>query len=303
MKVLAVVNPAARAVAERRTPDWRGRVEQAFAAAGVEAVVVDLPHVEMAGVVALAHEIGADAVVAGGGDGTVGSIAGALAGHDLPLGVLPLGTLNHFARDLRIPPTLDEAVRVVAERRVARVDVGEVNGHVFVNNSSIGLYPRLVNRRNRIMRRLGHGKWVAAMLAAIAVFRRFPLMLARLEAGAVAVDRKTPFVFVGNNEYEVELVRLGSRACLDRGMLSVYFPLTDSRFEILRVALRALRGRLVPGEDFESICAEELAVETRRKRIHVATDGEVTRMRSPLRYRVRRGALLVLVPPDGEGWP
>src|SRR5215218_7585967 len=122
MRVLAIVNPAARAVATYRSGDWRERVTTAFAAA-------------------FAHETGAEAVVAGGGDGTVGSVAGALAGHGMPLGVLPLGTLNHFAYDLGIPFTLDGAIAVIAAGHVASIDVGEVNGHVFVNNSSIGLYP------------------------------------------------------------------------------------------------------------------------------------------------------------------
>lgn len=300
MRVLAIVNPAARAVASSRDPNWLARVEQAFAAAGVDVTVVGLDRVEMSGVLALARETGADAVVAGGGDGTIGSIAGALAGHDMPLGVLPLGTLNHFAQDLGIPFSLDGAVAVIAAGHTVDVDVGEVNGHVFVNNSSIGLYPRLVSRRTRIMRRLNRGKWVAALLAGVALLRRYPLMVARLEVGGVAVERRTPFVFVANNEYEVDLLRLGSRSRLDRGALSVYFPASESRYEILRVALRALTDRLRAGRDFIQISATEITIEPRRKRARVSADGEVVKMRTPLRYRSRPGALRVLAPPRGE---
>jgi diacylglycerol kinase family enzyme len=301
MRVLAIVNPAARAVASARDPNWPARVERAFEAAGIEVTLVSLDRVEMAGVLALARETGADAVVAGGGDGTIGSVAGALAGHDLPLGVLPLGTHNHFAQDLGIPLSLDGAVAVIAAGCAVAIDVGEVNGHVFVNNSSIGLYPRLVGRRNRIMRRLNHGKWVAALLAAVALFRRYPLMRTRLEAGDVAVERLTPFVFVGNNEYEVDLLRLGSRSRLDRGSLSVYFPTSESRYEILRIALRALTGRLRPGRDFVEILTTAITIEPRRKRARVSADGEVVKLKAPLRYRTRPGALRVLVPPREEG--
>ena len=126
-------------------------VEAAFAACGAVAhVSVARDGGEVTELARRALTNGARAVVAGGGDGTVGSVAGALAGTDRPLGVLPLGTLNHFAKDLRIPLGLEEAARNVCEGREARVDVGEVNGQVFVNNSSLGLYPRIVRRRERL---------------------------------------------------------------------------------------------------------------------------------------------------------
>jgi diacylglycerol kinase family enzyme len=297
MKVLAVINPRARAVAAYGGRDWRARIEGAFAAADVEATVVDISQVPPSRALEAARASGAGAVVAGGGDGTVSSVASGLVGGALPLGVLALGTLNHFARDLGIPPALDDAVRTVAAGHTREVDVGEVNGRAFLNNSSIGLYPRIVRKRRTIMERLGHGKWVAAFYAAASSLRRSPLFDCLLVIDGRVVARRTPFVFVGNNRYEFDLLRLGTRERLDGGELSVYLPVPTGRFAMLRLALRGVLGLLAQGRDFESFSVAQLTVGTRRRRVHMGVDGELAYMRPPLRYRARPGALRVLVPP------
>jgi diacylglycerol kinase family enzyme len=275
-------------------------VEAAFEACGVSAhVSVAREGDDVKEFVRRALSNGARAVVAGGGDGTVGSVAGALVGTDRPLGVLPLGTLNHFAKDLRIPVALEEAARNVCEGEVVSVDVGEVNGHVFVNNSSLGLYPRIVRRRAKLQEREGSGKWSAFLRASLAVLRRYPFMSVRLDADGQQIARKTPFVFVGNNEYQVENLQLGARSCLDAGRLSLYVAHRTGRLGLLRLAASALFGRLREAHDFDALCAREIWVETRRpRRIPVATDGEVTVLSTPLHYRIRPGALKVIVPKE-----
>src|SRR5271165_2908890 len=129
-------------------------------------------------------------VVAGGGDGTINAVAGALAGSGTALGILPIGTLNHFAKDVGIPLGLEAAIRNIFTGRVAEVDVGEVNGRVFVNNSGIGLYPRIVRQREE-QQREGHVKPVAFLLAIDSVMRRYSLMSVRLrsEDGHTSVRR------------------------------------------------------------------------------------------------------------------
>jgi diacylglycerol kinase family enzyme len=216
--------------------------------------------------------------------------------------VLPLGTLNHFAKDLRIPLTLEEAARNVCEGREVSVDVSEVNGQVFINNSSLGLYPRIVRRREKLQERSGSGKWSAFVRAALAMLRRYPFLDVRLSADGQEIVRKTPFVFVGNNEYQTESVQMGGRERLDAGHMSLYVAHRTGRLGLLRLALSALFGRLRQAKDFDSHSAQEIWVETRRhKRLPVATDGEVTVMTTPLHYRIRPGALRVIVPrDDGE---
>ena len=302
--VEVIINAAAGSAAGGVDP---GRdVEEAFASLGVRA------HVSLARggggeVTELARRAlsdGARAIVAGGGDGTIGSVAGALVGSGRPLGVLPLGTLNHFAKDLRIPLGLAEAARIVCEGREVLVDVGEVNGQVFINNSSLGLYPRIVRRREKLQEREGSGKWSAFMRASLAVLRRYPFLHVRLDADGRRVVRKTPFVFVGNNEYLTESLQMGGRERLDGGHLSLYVAHRAGRLRLLLLALSALTGRLGRAEDFDSLSAEEIWVETRRpRRIPVATDGEVTVMTTPLHFRVRPGALKVIVPRSVNGEP
>ncbi|HEX8096647.1 MAG TPA: diacylglycerol kinase family protein [Pyrinomonadaceae bacterium] len=235
-------------------------------------------------------------VIAGGGDGTINAVASVLVGTDRPLGVLPLGTLNHFAKDMHIPLALADAARVCVEGRAARVDVGEVNGRIFLNNSSLGLYPTIVREREKIQERLGSGKWPAFLWAALTVLKRYPFLDVRLSTDERELFRRTPFVFVGNNEYEMEGLSLGARSCIDKGELSLHVVHRTGRMGLLRFALRALFGGLRKEKDFDSLCTKELWVATRRTRLRVATDGEVTIMQTPLHYRVRPGALRVLVP-------
>ncbi|HZT58062.1 MAG TPA: diacylglycerol kinase family protein [Pyrinomonadaceae bacterium] len=276
---------------------------EAFASCGVEARVERVREGEdLHGLARRAVSNGAGAVVAGGGDGTVAAVASALAGTDKPLGVLPLGTLNHFAKDLKIPLDAGEAARNVCEGRVARVDVGEVNGHVFVNNSSLGLYPLIVRRREKLQQREGGGKWPAFFRAALAVLRRYPFLRVRLNADGREIVRETPFVLVGNNEYEIERFQIGARRRLDAGHLSLYVAHRTGRLRLLGFAVRALFGRLRQAEDFDALCAQEIWVETERpKRLPVATDGEVNVMTTPLHYRALPGALRVIVPREVMG--
>lgn len=239
-------------------------------------------------------------IVAGGGDGTINAVASEVVGTNRVLGVLPLGTLNHFAKDLKIPLMLEEAARTVIEGRAAEVDVGEVNGRVFLNNSSLGLYPSIVHRREKQQERLGRGKWPAFFWAALSVLRRYPFLDVRLQMDGRELARRTPFVFIGNNEYEMESFNIGARSCMDAGQLSLYIAHRTGRMGLLRLAWRALFGGLRDEQDFDALCTREIWIETKRKRLRVATDGEVTVMRTPLHYRVRPRALRVIVPPKSD---
>jgi diacylglycerol kinase family enzyme len=239
-------------------------------------------------------------VVAGGGDGTINAVASQLVGTEKVLGVLPFGTLNHFAKDLHIPLDTEAAARAVVAGRTARVDVGEVNGRIFLNNSSLGLYPTLVREREKLQERSGRGKWSAAFWAALTVLRRYPFVNVRLDVDGKEMRRRTPFVFIGNNEYELDAFHVGTRARLDAGRLCLHVTRDIGRFGLARLGMRALFGRLREDKDFDAINAREVWIETRHNRLRVATDGEVQIMRPPLRYRVLPGALRVCVPAPEE---
>jgi diacylglycerol kinase family enzyme len=243
----------------------------------------------------LAVKEGAVAVIAGGGDGTVNAVASTLLGSEVALGVLPLGTLNHFAKDLGIPLDIEAATRNIFQGRQVSVDVGEVNGRIFLNNSSLGVYPRVVRYREA-HRAQGHNKWVAFVRAILLVLRRHALFHVRLRIDRdKELSRATAFVFVGNNEYEMTGLRIGARKALDAGNLWVCLPSRGGRADLVRLALRALLGRL-QGSDLHLLSAREMVIHTGKKRSSVAIDGEVANMAPPLKYRILPRALKVIVP-------
>jgi len=238
---------------------------------------------------------GAPVVVAGGGDGTINAVASVLAGTETWLGVLPLGTLNHFAKDLKIPLELDDAVANAVQGKARKVDVGEVNGRIFLNNSSLGIYPDIVRDREQQQRHFGRGKWPAFGRALFAALRRFPFLSVRLKINGDEHLRRTPFVFIGNNEY-LQGLTLGARERLDSGKLCLYVAQKPTRLGLLRYAAHALFGKLQQARDFDVLSAASLEIETRHRRLRVATDGEVTLMTPPLCYRSRAAALNVIAP-------
>ena len=234
-------------------------------------------------------------VVAAGGDGTVNTIASSLVGTAKILGVLPTGTLNHFAKDLRLPLDLPDAIETIAKGNTAVVDVGEVNGHVFVNNSSLGLYPHIVEEREK-QQRLGTGKWSAFFWAMLSVLRRYPFVDVQLTLEGLSVERRTPFVFVGNNRCEMEGFNIGARSRLDANELSLYTTRQISRMGLLVLGLRALFKRLRYDSDFLDATAREIWIHSRHRRLRVALDGEVRVLTPPLHYRIVPQSLRVIVP-------
>lgn len=267
-----------------------------FRAFGCDPEIVVLRSAQKPEEAARALSARASIVVAGGGDGTVSGVAAGIVGSQAALGILPLGTLNHFAKDLHIPLGLRQAVEVVAARHCARVDVGQVNDRVFINNSSIGIYPGVVEEREEL-RRQGHRKWPAMAIATFRVVRRYRGVTVGIDVDGVRRTWQTPFVFVGNNEYAIDGIGLGARPRLDEGKLYVYLtPRTRARSLPMLLA-KALLGRASQSGEFEIVPATELTIDTpRARRIRVAVDGEVTTMTTPLRYRTCPWALQVVVP-------
>jgi diacylglycerol kinase family enzyme len=271
-------------------------VSDAFRRAGAgepDIRIVEGPLVHAAASEALAH--GSTVVVAGGGDGTVSSVASAIVGRDAALGILPLGTLNHFAKDVAVPIDVDDAIRAIAGGRTIRVDVGEVNGRPFINNASVGMYALLIAER-QAMQRLGRGKWLAHALAATRVWRRYHRLHALLR-----VDRReravpTPFVFVGNNEYELSGLELGGRKNLEAGRLHVCMAPGMPRRRVARMIIVAIFGDICRLEGFESFTAAEVTLDAGTARLRVSLDGELITLDNPLEFRIRPRALRVIVP-------
>jgi diacylglycerol kinase family enzyme len=292
---VAVILNASAGIAAGK-PQIATEVGDLFRAAGCEPSIVVLRAGQDPNEAARQASAHASIVVAGGGDGTVSGVAGGILGSSAALGILPLGTLNHFAKDLDIPLNLRQAVEVVVGGQRKRVDVGQVNNRVFINNSSIGVYPDVVQERD-VLRRQGHRKWPAMAIATAHVLARHRGVMVRMDVDGRQMNWRTPFVLIGNNEYAIEGIRLGSRARIDQGKLFIYLaPRTRTR-DLPILFAEALVGRARQSGAFEIVAATELIIDISAARhIHVAVDGEVVRMKTPLRYRACSGALPVVVP-------
>jgi diacylglycerol kinase family enzyme len=281
-------------------------ITEAFVAAGAEAEVRVVDPKDMHDEVRAcwAADPRPKAVVVAGGDGTVSCAAGAAVGTDIVLGVLPLGTFNHFAKDVGVPAGLGDAAAALVRAEVATIDVGEVNGEVFVNNSVLGLYPDLVAVRDEIRERRGWGKVRAVPVAAVHVLRRFPLHRLDLDGPGYRRERvRTPLVFVGNGVFANEGFGTPVRTDLSDGVLGVSISRVVSRWGIVRTVVRGLLRGTAAATDLDEIELTSLTVGLRSKRVRVAIDGEVLELTPPLRYRVRPAALHVLVPEPVVGDP
>lgn len=250
-------------------------------------------------------ERGHSVVVAAGGDGTISGVASVLAGTRTVMGVLPLGTLNHFAKDLGIPRGLERAIGTLSEGRIAEVDAGEVNGRVFVNNVSLGLYPAYIRAQGRRRDPSRWARWRTRVAAALLVARRMPVFRARIWIDGREVHRWTPLVFIGNSEYRVRGRRLGSRRGIDSGRLCLITTDRRGPLGLLVLGLRAIAGARAPrrgGPGAGTAAALEYAVGTEvrvrlgQARTLVAIDGEIVEMETPVRCVIRPRALRVLVP-------
>ncbi|HXG78735.1 MAG TPA: diacylglycerol kinase family protein [Methyloceanibacter sp.] len=298
-RVVVLVNCRAGSIRQRHS-DIEEALRSAFAhhkiAADFELIDGDglRARVERARERAKRHEI--DAIVIGGGDGSVHVAACVLTGTGIPLGIVPLGTLNHFAKDLGLPLRMEDAVATIAFGRVRTVDLAEVNGEIFINNSSIGIYPYMVIDRER--RRTGRklAKWTAMVPAFFRMLRHFPRRRLRISAEGFERPYRTPCLFVGNNEYSMELFTLGRRRRLDSGKLWFYVVKPREPLAFFWMVCRLCFGRMDQSHDLDTFELSAAVVTAKASRLPVALDGDVEVMHMPLHYRARPGALSVIVP-------
>jgi diacylglycerol kinase family enzyme len=296
MRAIVLLNQGAGNSTSQAQQDILQTISDSLKKSGIDATIQSLQGNELETAARTAAAGDADLVIAGGGDGTISTVAAALLGKDIALGILPLGTLNHFAKDLGIPLTIPEAIAVIAAGNLVRLDVAKVNERVFINNSSLGIYPHVVLHRDLQQSRFGWSKWSAMIVAVFRSLRRFPLVEVRLETDEKNVVLQTPMVFVGNNLYEIDLLNIGQRNSLDKGELSLYFANVQSRWGLFKLTLRALVGRLRQSRDFETLCVQECWINSRRHQLPVAADGEVIELAPPLHYRSLKHSLPVFVP-------
>lgn len=225
-------------------------------------------------------------VIGYGGDGTLRSIAAVVTGSGAVFAPLPGGTLNHFTKDLGVDQDLEAAIASLANAATSIIDVATVNGRLFLNNSSIGLYPTSLIERSKLEHRIG--KWPAAVYAAA-------IALIKFRVHTVTIDGKeyrTPFVFVGNNAYDP--TALMRRTRIDAGVLSVFIIESTSRLSLVKILLLSLFGKTAATSGILMFKTDKLIIGMRKKRVRVSFDGEHEQVETPLQYEIKKRSLRVL---------
>ena len=233
--------------------------------------------------------------LAAGGDGTISTVVQALVNSDAALGVIPVGTYNHFARDLGIPLDWREAFDIAVNGEMRQIDTGRINDRFFVNNVSIGLYPELVARREE--RGRDYPRWKARLHAAYMTLRKYPHVTLAIETEYLNEIVKTHVFVISNNSYD--LSRLGVEAprnTLEGGRLSVYWLPHIPRIALTRFLAHYLAGRVKTAPGFRSFRTTRLRVQSARTRLHLGVDGEVVTMQPPLIITIVPMSLAVKAP-------
>ncbi len=239
-------------------------------------------------------------MVAAGGDGTVNLIAEICYKQNVTLGVIPLGTFNYFARELQIPTNIEEAVKIIASGEVRKVSVGLVHDHVFLNNASFGLYTKIIRQREQASSRFGRMRIIAAVAAVYSLFNKHRLMSIRIHSAQEKDQHKTPMVFVGNNTLQLENLGLDVANCTKQDKLAVVIMQPIKRWETaMFIFLGAIR-KLKDQSRLKEYCADDFEVTTNHKIIDLVIDGEIIKCATPLKFRVEKNALSVIVPPPAQ---
>lgn len=278
------------------TADGSQGLRALFERQGVDAEIFILGSEQFHSALLRVRREGPPVVFVGGGDGTVRLAASMLYKTDTALGVLPLGTLNHFAKDLEIPAPIEEAVTALLSGRIEHIDIGSVNGHIFVNNACLGIYPEAVKMRTRIMANLGFSKYVAMTLALFSSLRRLPSYELMLMEKGVAGRIRSPFLFVGNNLYTPDLFATVKRESLTDGLFSLFYADRTTRLELFGLAVRTLFGVLREAPKMEMRTVKEIRIASRKRVIEAALDGEVLRLAPPLIFQLLPRTLKVILP-------
>ena len=235
-------------------------------------------------------------IVAAGGDGTVTGIAQALIGTDANLAILPLGTFNFVSRGLGLSEDPEAAARAILAGHPHRISVGMVNDQLFLNNVSLGLYPRILSEREAMYSRYGRFRILAywTVLATIIRAQRTPRMTIETEDGSRSL--RTPLIFIARSAYQLERFGLSGADIISDDRFAVFVARSGTRWHLIKLAFHLARKRLVAGTDVELFSAHSLTIRTPRRRPRVAFDGEKRRMLAPLKFEIRPDALSIIIP-------
>ncbi|MBF9033975.1 hypothetical protein HKCCE2091_06970 [Rhodobacterales bacterium HKCCE2091] len=260
-----------------------------------DAVMLD-PGSDIPALLQEATASGVRTVVAAGGDGTICGVVEGLQGIDVELGLLPLGTFNFFARQFDIPEEVAGAVEVICTGDSTPVDIGTVNGHVFINNASLGAYATILETREDIYRKWGRSRLAAYWSVIVALVTAYRPMVMRIDVDGRTLRRRSAMAFAALSAYQLERFEMEGAEAIRRGEFALLVAPDCGRFALIWKAVKlAFRGAR-NGRDFELVTGRDIRIETRRDRGLVARDGEREKLSSPFEFRLIPDAIRVRVP-------
>ena len=249
------------------------------------------------------------AVIAVGGDGSLNAVAQAAHGAGCVMGVIPYGTFNYFARTHGIPTDPSAATQALLHARPQPVQAAAINHRLFLVNASLGLYPELLQDREKFKARFGRSRWVAFAAALITLLRAQRRLQLHIEMGASVRDVQTLTLFVGNNRFQLNQLGAEPADTLDgtpgHGSMAALMLRPIGTLAMLQLMLHGAMGRLGDATGMESFEFHHMVVRpgraSARSTMVVAFDGEVARMRTPIDLRVLDRPLHLLQTPSAEG--
>lgn len=242
------------------------------------------------------HQNRRGVIVAAGGDGTLNTVAQALLQNTIPMGIIPLGTFNYVARALGIPLDPLDAAHVVLHGHRHAIHVGCVNQYIYLNNASIGLYPRLIEQREYDNSRFGRFRYVAMISGFTALMREHQKLKLKLIVDGQIKPIETPLVFFGNNPLQLQEYKLSLAECAAQGKLAVVAMTELTKWQILKLIARLQFGTFEEAPEVTAYCAESIKIESKAWQMKVAIDGEIVHVQTPLYFSVAKFALTVIVP-------
>lgn len=235
-------------------------------------------------------------IIAAGGDGTVAAVANALLGSGASMGILPLGTFNFVSRGLGLPEEPEAAARAILAGHPHRISVGTVNDLVFLNNLSLGVYPRILAEREAAYARWGRFRLLAYWTVIATLIRTQRMRDLEIETETGTRQVRTPLVFIARSAYQLERFGLSGRDIISDDRFAVFVARSGTRLHLLKLAMHLAMRRLVAGTDVDLFSAKSLTIRTPKRRPRVAIDGEKRRMLAPLRLEIKENSLSIIVP-------
>lgn len=237
-------------------------------------------------------------IVAAGGDGTLNAVASELLHQEIPLGVLPLGTFNYVARVLNIPLDIIQAADVIATGELRSSHVARINDRIYLNNASLGLYPLFIKKREFYNRKFGRFPLHAYTSGLDVLIRDRKELKLEIEVNQQKYPVKTPLIFFGNNQLQLQEMNLKIAKCAEIGEVAGVVLAKSDKMSLFKTLFKLIRGQLEEAADVYSFSGEKVTVYSKKAKLTVAIDGEIIEIATPLKFNVDKNALNIMVPYD-----